>query len=183
VRWQPGDVILWREIWREPLAGALPVRVVEDDGDLLALYLAEDTPFGFPSEGQPWDGGTHPWNRGEDSRCRGHGVLILQRPGMAHAVWIFWRGPERTFAGWYFNLARPFVRTAHGIDTLDHQLDVWLSADGSWQLKDDELLDGEIGSGRWTPEEVAAIRAEGADRGRSRGGPPLVGRRVGLVDA
>jgi protein associated with RNAse G/E len=65
-------------------------------------------------------------------------------------------------AGWYFNLARPFVRTERGIDTLDHQLDVWLEPDGSWMLKDDELLEGEIESGRWTPAEVAAIRAEGA---------------------
>ena len=34
--------------------------------------------------------------------------------------------------------------------------------DGSWELKDDELLDGWVERGRWTAEEVRAIRAEGA---------------------
>lgn len=159
--WQPGDVILWREVWRERPWLVMPVRVVEDHGDVLALYCPEGTPIGFPQDSWPWKD-AHPWNSGPDTRWRGHGVLSLHRPGVAHALWVFWRGAKRDFAGWYFNLARPFVRTARGIDTLDHQLDIWLEPGGSWRFKDDELLDGEVERGRWTPAEVAAIRAEGA---------------------
>lgn len=162
MRWRLGDVILWREVWRDRLVGAMPVRVVEDRDDLLALYIAEGTPLGFPAGGLPWDGRAHPWNRGEDPRWRGHGVLTLHRPGLAHQLWVFWRGPDRAFAGWYFNLAAPFRRTPRGIDTLDHQLDIWVEPDGSWRFKDDHQLDAAIDYGRWTPEEVAAIRAEGA---------------------
>lgn len=33
VRWQPGDVVVWRETWRGQTYFAWPVRVVADDPD------------------------------------------------------------------------------------------------------------------------------------------------------
>jgi hypothetical protein len=52
----------------------------------------------------------------------GHGVLMQQRPDEAHAIWIFWDGPEREFRGWYVNLQEPLRRTAVGYDTQDLEL-------------------------------------------------------------
>jgi hypothetical protein len=87
---------------------------------------------------------------------------MLHRPGDAYSVWLFWDGPERRLARWYVNLQAPYRRTRGGIDTLDHELDLW-SADGrTWQVKDEELLDARVAEGRFTAQEVAAIRQLGA---------------------
>ena len=161
VRWGSGDVVLWREVWRGRPWLVKPVRVVEDRDDLLAVYLAEATRLGFPPGSWPWPG-EHPWNRGDDTRWRGHGVLTLHRPGIAHSIWVFWFGDEREFRGWYANLAEPIRRTERGFDTLDHELDVWIRPDGTWELKDDDLLEPWVERGRWSAAEVAEIRAEGA---------------------
>jgi len=157
-RWEPGDQIVRRELCLgKPWLGQAVV-VVEDSDELLALYVAEGSELAYPDG--DWPGGRHPWH-GKD-RWRGHGVLQLQRPDEAHAVWLFWRGPQRSLAFWYVNLQAPFRRTPGGIDTMDHELDIVIEPNGRWRFKDEELLDGWIRLGRWTEAEVAAIRAEGA---------------------
>ena len=85
---------------------------------------------------------------------------MLQRPGEAYAVWVFWSGPNRDFAGWYVNLQEPFRRTATGYDTQDLELDIVVSVDGSWRLKDDEVLEQRVREGRLTRDQVADVRAE-----------------------
>ena len=86
---------------------------------------------------------------------------MLQRPGEAHAIWVFWRGPRRTFAGWYVNLQEPFRRTEAGYDTQDLELDIWVPAGGGWRWKDAELLERRVAEGRFTRTEAEAIWAEG----------------------
>lgn len=157
-RWQPGDQIVRREICLgRPWLGQ-PAIVVEDSEELLALYIAEGSALAYPHG--DWPGGRHPWQGKE--RWRGHGVLQLQRPGEAHAVWLFWRGHERTLRFWYVNLQAPFRRTPLGIDTQDHELDIVVEPDGAWRFKDEQWLDEWVRLGRWTQDEVAAIRGEGA---------------------
>jgi Protein of unknown function (DUF402) len=153
-------VIRWREVWHGRAWMDAPVRVVEDSDDLLAVYLASGARLEFPEGSWPWPG-EHPWNRGENTRWRGNGVLCLYRPGGLHAVWVFWFGDAREFRGWYVNLAEPIRRTPRGFDTCDNELDFWLRPDGTWEIKDEDLLDGWVERGRWTAEEVAEIRAEG----------------------
>ena len=43
--------------------------------------------------------------------------------------------------------------------TFDHELDLRIAPDGSWALKDDELLSERVRQGRFTAAEAAAIRA------------------------
>jgi uncharacterized protein DUF402 len=156
-RWQPGEQIVRRELCLgRPWLGQAAI-VVRDAEDLLALFVAEGSELAYP--GGDWPGGLHPWHGKE--RWHGHGVLQLQRPGEAHAVWLFWTGPERHLDFWYVNLQAPFRRTPLGIDTQDHELDIVIQLDGSWQFKDEEWLDEWVRLGRWTEAEVAAIRAEG----------------------
>jgi hypothetical protein len=157
VRWEPGDAVVRREVWRSRPWSAWAITVVCDEPGLLGLYLAEGTRFVFPDG--DWPGGRHPWHgRGA---WRGHGVLHLQRPGEAHAVVAFWNGPARSFAGWYVNFQDPSRRTAVGIDTFDHELDIWIPAGGAWRWKDRDLLHASVETGRFTRDEVAAIEAEG----------------------
>jgi hypothetical protein len=158
--WQPGEIVVHREVWRGRPWQASPVVVVEDAPGQLATYIPEEAPFAFPPSA---DGRPHPWSgRGA---WTGHGVLVLRRPGEAYSVWHFWDGPERRFAGWYLNLEEPFRRTAIGYDTQDLELDVWIPAGGPWRFKDEEKLDGRIADGRYTEEQVAATRALGAEIG------------------
>lgn len=157
MRWEPGEVVVWRETWRERTYCVVPVRVVEDDEREIAVYLAEGTRFEFPPGAWPW--GEHPWlARGA---WTGHGVLVVHRPGSRHAVWHFWDGPERRFAGWYVNLQDPFRRNGRAFDTNDHELDIWIEPDGSWRWKDEDKMEDWVRQGRFTPDDVAEIRAEG----------------------
>jgi predicted RNA-binding protein associated with RNAse of E/G family len=102
----------------------------------------------------------HPWS--SRRAWEGHGVLMLQRPRDAYAVWVFWHGAERAFHGWYINLQEPFRRRREGYDTQDLELDIWIPAGGTWQLKDDELLSLRVQEGRFTQDQARAIREEGA---------------------
>jgi hypothetical protein len=136
-----------------------PVIVVRDEPGLLATYLAEGAPFRFPRGPWPTANGLHPWHGKE--RWHGHGTLMLQRPGEMHAVWHFWDGPARRFAGWYVNLQEPFRRTPQGYDTQDLELDIWIPADGPWRWKDVEALEQRVREGRYTAAQVESVRAEG----------------------
>ncbi len=94
MRWAPGDEVEWREIWRGRVLGVLPLRVVADREDLLAVYNAEGTPFAFPEQ-WPW-AERHPWE--ERGRWEGHGALVLWRQGDAcerwwSDEWAQWRPP------------------------------------------------------------------------------------------
>jgi hypothetical protein len=159
--WSEGEIVVRREVWRGSPWMAVSVVVVADGPELLASYLPEGAEFAFAPGGHGL--GPHPWlGRGA---WRGHGVLMLQRPGEPYAVWHFWNGPERAFAGWYVNLQEPFRRTPIGYDTHDLELDVWIPAAGGWSFKDDELLDVRVGEGRFTAAEAVEIRALGAEIG------------------
>lgn len=158
--WAEGEVILRREVlndgrmWLE-----VPVVVVCDEPALLATYIPEGARFHFPVGDWPTPSGVHPWHgRGA---WQGHGLLMLQRPGEAHAIWVFWHGPEREFRGWYVNLQEPFRRTERGYDTQDLELDIWVPVDGLWEWKDADVLDERIREGRYTEEQVAATWEEG----------------------
>jgi Protein of unknown function (DUF402) len=161
VRWELGEIVVHREVWRGVPWCACPVVVVEDTDELLATYLPEESPFAFPSSA---DGRRHPWH-GKRS-WKGNGVLMLRRPGEAYSVWHFWEGADRRFAGWYLNLEEPFRRTAVGYDTQDLELDIWVPVDRPWHFKDVDALEERVREGRYTDEQYEAIRALGDDLGR-----------------
>jgi Protein of unknown function (DUF402) len=151
--WSPGQVVLRREVRNEGWAWLqVPVFVVRDTDELLATYVAPGTPFTFPPGPEP-----HPWVG--RTAWQGNGVLMLQRPGEAYAVWVFWHGPEREFRSWYLNLQEPFRRTADGYDTQDLELDLIVHQDGRIERKDEELLEVRIDEGRFTQDQGREIRA------------------------
>ena len=156
--WQTGDVVAWREAWRGEEYHAVPVRVVEDTEDLLAVYVAEGTRFSFP---EPWPfGAAHPWAQAGAWRGE-HGSLMLMRTHDGHAIGHFWEGEERTFRGWYVNLQEPFRRESLSYVTQDQELDIWIEPDGTWRWKDEQELEDWVGRGRFTRAEVTEIRRVG----------------------
>ena len=138
----------------------IPTRVVVDEPDLLAVYLASGTPLGFP----PWptEAHQHPWQVAGHTHWSGHGKLMLHRPGDPYSVDLFWTGEDRSFSGFYVNLQEPFVRHELAFDTLDHELDLWWPVGESWVWKDVEMLEQRIIEGRYSVHLGEQIRAAGA---------------------
>jgi hypothetical protein len=135
------------------------VYVVEDNGDEVVTYLPEGAEIGFVDGAWPTPDGRHPWFG--KTHWEGHGCLMVQRQGDPFAVWHFWTGLSRDFACWYINLQADFVRTDIGYDTQDFELDLVVSPDGSYVVKDLEVLEDWVAEGRFTPELVAWIRELG----------------------
>jgi hypothetical protein len=160
-RWRRGEVILRREVlndgrpWLE-----FPVILIRDDPELLATYVASGTPVRFRVGPWPTPNGLHPWHG--QKAWEGHGALMLQRPGDMYAVWVLWQGPDRRFDCWYLNIQEPFRRTDHGYDTQDLELDIIVNADGSWTLKDEDVLEQRIAEGRYTRDQMDEVRKEAA---------------------
>lgn len=156
--WEPGEIVVWRERWRGRHYFSAPVRVVEDSLAQLVFHLADGTRYSFPPASWPF-AAEHPWAaRGE---WTGHGLLVRHRPGDAHTVWHIWEGEERGFAGWYVNMQAPLERDGDAFDTQDHELDIRVAPDGTWRWKDEQELQDWVRRGRFTREEVEAIRTEG----------------------
>ncbi len=153
--WDTGEVVVRREVigldfdGREDPAArvwfAYPVHVVHDSDDLLVTYVGTGAEFGFVDGRWPTATGAHPWR--DRVRWEGHGCLMVQHPGDPYAVWHYWHGPDRTFLCWYVNFQAPLRRTAAGYDTQDFELDIVVFPDGSWRVKDLELIPQRVAEG------------------------------------
>lgn len=158
--WAHGEVIIRREVLNDgrPWLG-IPVRVIEDSPEQLVTFIASGATLGFVDGPFPTPDRRHPWFG--RTAWTGHGTLMVQRTGDDHAVWHFWTGLERRFAYWYVNLQEPFRRTAIGYDTQDLELDLVVAPDGSYEVKDLELIPARVEEGRYTQPQASYIVALG----------------------
>lgn len=129
------------------------VEIVRDDPDSLVTYVAPGSQLRYPL-------GFHPWY--PKPTWEGNGVLHLQRPDDWYAVWVFWRGEQREFAGWYVNFQEPVRRWDGGYDTQDLELDIWIPHDAPWEWKDRERFEEDARNGRFTTEQATQVRTEAA---------------------
>ena len=160
--WSEGDWILLRSVYRGRVRWAFLHRVIRADADALVLYLPPESPGA--SMGRDPDGRyLERWVRGDPPvrhKWRFHHVLKLVRPTSSHTLELFW-DTRWAFKGWYVNLQAPLVETPLGFDTTDHALDVTISAAGKWQWKDEDDFEEAQRLGVFSPDEAAAVRAEG----------------------
>ena len=161
MRWEAGTQIVYREVWRGRVWTAMPVTVVQDTPELIALYLCPGTRWKLP-EGENFlsllQAGD--W-RLRDVIVTG-GSLFLIPPGEAYAVRTMGGLGERDLDGWYVNLQEPVRRTALGFDFMDYALDIVVAPDLSeWKWHDeDELLEAQE-LGLFSAQMVSQIRATG----------------------
>jgi len=168
--WNTGDQVLKRFLGRDKsVTWVVPITIVEDTPDRLTYYVASGTPIlrpvhigGAPIERRlshrefrdlPWEIGHGIWHT--------HSVLWTSTPGATSDIGMFFTEDFSEFRGWYVNLQAAFQRTPVGFDTTDHLLDIRVDANGTWTWKDQEEFAEALEYGRCTPEEAAAIRAEG----------------------
>ena len=59
------------------------------------------------------------------------------------------------------NLQLPITEHEGFVDSMDQALDVVVDPDGTWQWKDEDDLEECVALGIFTPEQAAAVRAEG----------------------
>ena len=146
-RWQPGDEVVLRYITRYGNAPGMswPAHVVEDRDDVLALYIPKGATYMNWSRepGQPRRLVESYWRRD---------MLRLMFPETGHSVWCFWEGEDRHFMAWYVNFEEPYRRTAIGVDTNDHTLDIMVAPDFSWTWKDKDDFDALIDAGTFSRE-------------------------------
>ncbi|MEU5717863.1 DUF402 domain-containing protein [Streptomyces sp. NPDC020403] len=146
-RWAPGDHILWRYRGNggdDAVHICRPVTVVQDTGELLAVWMASGTECVKPVLADGTQVHAEPlatrYTRPRTtvrSRWFGSGVLKLARPGDPWSVWLFWdRG--WLFRNWYVNLEEPRSRWSGGVDSQDHFLDISVNPDRSWQWLDED---------------------------------------------
>lgn len=149
-----GVAILKREVWDGRVWLQVPVRVVSDDSNVLAVALVDGAPFLFDDEAPP-----HPWSG--RSSWAGPTVLLLWRTGDWYSVWKFFDGDR--FDGWYVNFERPLVRTTDGIDTDDLELDLVIDPDGTRMWKDVEQLHARLQSGRLDVDALVHVLEAAAE--------------------
>jgi hypothetical protein len=133
-----------------------PVRVVSDDGAILAVRLDPGSEFTFP----PHPFGPHPWS----ARAAWGSSIVLQlhRTGDHYGVWKFFDA-EGAFLHWYLNFEAPIVRTPEGFATDDHGLDLIVHADGRREWKDVPDLHWQRVAGRIDAGTVGDVLAAAAD--------------------
>jgi hypothetical protein len=167
-RWAPGTQIVWRFVRDGEVRTVRPMTVVADRPDLLVAWLAGGTPIQRSSLPDGSDIRTAALGdrfrlgrRPMPSVWHGTGILKLVPWGCAHSVWLFW-DPGWELRGWYVNLEAPHRRWQSGVDTTDHVLDIWVSRDRRWEWKDEDEFAEALAAGRFSAEDAAEIRAEGA---------------------
>jgi hypothetical protein len=169
VRWQPGDQMLVEMVDFGMPFMRLPVTVVWDRPDELALWFAEGTTYWHRVQR---DGSAMPRvlspaefarldTRFVSTTVPGRTALAVLRPGRAHAIQLHWDMPGWRFQQWYVNLQTPFERTTRGIRSTDQFLDIVVNPDQTWRWKDYGELDEAVRVDRLTTVEAAAIRSEG----------------------
>ena len=160
-----GDVVALRYITTDRrIEMAWPCRVVEDRGDILALYIAAGSLYKAGpkrsaeekarAERRPTPPDEYVWKRD---------TLRLMFPGACHSVWLSWDrvGETRRLRSYFVNLEEPFRRTPAGFDTQDHTLDIEVTPQLECRWRDERDFDKHVELKFYTPELAAAARAEG----------------------
>ncbi|GAB1692776.1 DUF402 domain-containing protein [Krasilnikovia sp. M28-CT-15] len=170
--WNYGDTVLYR-YGRQGRAGFVRVgRVIADNADGLALWIASGSPQvesvladGRGLRDLPIAERLHLPRVRKIATWRGPGIVKYAPADGDWSLWWFF-DDNGQFEGWYVNLESPRVRWERGgirgIDTADRALDVWITPDRVGRWKDEDEFAALTGlPGRWTAEQAPEIRATG----------------------
>lgn len=150
---RPGEIVVLRELSGGRIWRAAPWIVVHDLPDQLALYLPRGVDMRISPGSRMAPGGTV-----LEARVADMETLRLSHRGDAHSVLLWWR--DGAFLGWYVNLERPPEPTPLGFDYVDHELDVFVHPDGTWDYEDEDEFEEAGRIGLLTPDEADRVRGE-----------------------
>jgi predicted RNA-binding protein associated with RNAse of E/G family len=171
-RFAAGRTVLYRNFSAGELSAARPCRVISDDDRGLLLWLARGSAVlnwramdGRGIREMPFAEWVALEHRPVATTWQGPGLLKFVPPNADHSVWFF-RNDEDRFAEWYVNLEDRAVRwddgAAAGIDVTDHDLDIVVHPDRTWEWKDEDEFAEHLAVPEhyWVADE-AAVWAEG----------------------
>jgi hypothetical protein len=164
-----GDQLLLRYFYEDGShQAALPVRVVEDSGDRLALWLADGTEIMYWSTRDGRDPRNVPLPERFTTALAtaprhwtGGGVLRVMLPATPFQVLHFW-DEGGNLSHWYLNFEARMNRRGSRVDTVDWHLDLVIDADGSGLWKDEDEAIAAVNAGRLDQNRLAEARAHGA---------------------
>lgn len=166
-RFKPGQTIVLREILQGRVRFAQPNIVVQDEPDLLVVYIQVGTPCKAPvalDGSRPGANSrvTGEWKLEDAEWHGGLNRLMMKIPGSYYSVYIFRSAENDSMRAWYINLEDPLRRTALGFELLDQMLDIVASPDlSAWRWKDEDEFEEAISLGVISPEKANLLRGEG----------------------
>ena len=153
------------------------MRVVEDRGDFVALYLQPGSSVirMGDANGEPTRDFYQATRKVEGTWGINH-ALHLVRFGDRHSVQLFWDEHTWEFRCWYINFQDPLRRSRLGFDSMDLTLDLVIAPDlDRWQWKDEDEFGQGIEFGWYTRSQFDELKAYGQAVAQSamRGAPPF----------
>jgi predicted RNA-binding protein associated with RNAse of E/G family len=161
----PGQIVLVREIWQRKVWTARPMILIQDTVELIALYWFPGTLWKRARNKQGGDVAVIDCKAGNwelyDSILEGGGTLRLSIPGANYSILVF-RNEDGTLNRWYINLENPLIRTNRGFDYLDQFLDIIVKPDlKTWHWKDEDEFQEAQDLGLISPREAKTYLDEG----------------------
>lgn len=145
---------------------ALPVRVVEDSSERLALWLAEGTEIMYWATQDGRDPRSLPLSQRfaetlttAPRRWAGSGVLRVLLPRTPYQVLHFWDA-EGAFQNWYINFEAPMQRAGERVDTVDWHLDLVIAPDGVAHWKDEDEAEAAVAAGQLPEQRLLESRRQ-----------------------
>lgn len=169
---EPGEMIVHRNVRHGCVGWVRPVRVVADDEQGLFLWLSGGSIVGFEVAAGGGNMRTMPFDQWLTCPHRlttgtwdAPGMLMFLPTGAAHSVW-WMRDETGAFGEWYVNLEAPAVRWRDpglaGVDIVDQDLDIVISPGGAAVWKDeDEFVERLAYGDRYWVRDEQSVRAEG----------------------
>lgn len=164
--WEPGEIIVWRGIFRDMVWHAQAIIVVQDTEKELVLALlpgaeAMIEPDYVKSQKKGkrrWDFKDQPWTL-EKVNWHTNRLLFLVEPEKYYSTIFFWNHTSNEFLCYYINFQLPCRRSHCGIDTLDLDIDLVIHPDFSFTWKDLDDYQTAIDHGVIFPEWIQGIEA------------------------
>ena len=162
--WKPGDVIMWRGIFRRQIWHVQPTILVKDSPAETVLTLLpgteciaeENYPNGKKNSKRRWFFVNEDWHLAKYIWQTNRLLLIFQ-PEMYYSTILFWNHERNNFLCYYINFQLPFERNHRALDTLDLDLDLIINPNFTYEWKDVDDYQKAIEHGVISPKWVQGI--------------------------
>jgi hypothetical protein len=168
----PGDTIVFREFWGGKIWLAIPMLVIRDEAELIALYIPPGTVW--KSHQSPDGKVSVPELRQNKNWVLRDAVwesyspdIRLAIPGEPYSIFLFRNEGDKSLRYWYVNLedaGAPMHRTARGFDATDLLLDLIIEPNlRDFRWEDEDELQEAVEIGLVTPEKARSLYAKGEE--------------------
>lgn len=164
--WKPGDIVIWKENFRNRIWHAHTAIVAKDSPEEVALVFLPGSegmgPAGWvdgkTTGFRPWEFIDEPWKLKLYSWHTFRALFILE-PQKYYTTVYYWTASSNQFLRYYINFQTPFTRSPSGIDTRDLELDLIVNPGLSYEWKDQNEFQKGIQSGVILPEWIHEIES------------------------